>query len=107
MIVYHPNASLINAYNIHTGDLIESLQGHYDRVNCCTFHPIREELYSGGKDHKVLAWTPLFDELDTQEELVNFLRWDIESKLFRWKKKQTIGVMMKVRKEVDPHLVLL
>lgn len=44
------------------------MQAHLDRVNCCVFHPSREELYSGGNDYLVLVWTPLFDEQREEEE---------------------------------------
>lgn len=42
------------------------LQGHYERVNCCVFHPNYEEMYSGSKDRQILVWTPLFDEVQEQ-----------------------------------------
>jgi len=65
-IVFHPNDNMINAYHVHTGALLFQLKGHFDRVNCCLFHPQKEELFSGGNDRQILAWTPLPDEQEAE-----------------------------------------
>lgn len=70
MIVYHPNANMINAYHIHTGKLIGTLQGHYEKVNAVAFHPSKEELYSGANDHMILIFSPSEDENEIEEKLV-------------------------------------
>lgn len=57
-VVFHPNLSNIHSYSIHTGQHVSTLQGHYERVSCCVFHPFLEELYSGGSDCMILKWTP-------------------------------------------------
>jgi DNA excision repair protein ERCC-8 len=68
MLVYHPNLTMVNVYNIHTGIFINQLQGHYDRVNCCIFHPFLVELYSGGRDNQILIWGSTFDQLEEEKE---------------------------------------
>jgi DNA excision repair protein ERCC-8 len=45
------------------------LQGHYDRVNCCVFHPNYQEMYSGSKDRQILVWTPIFDEYHDEQQV--------------------------------------
>ena len=39
MLVYHPNGSVIHAYNIQSGELVGILQGHFDKVELDDFHP--------------------------------------------------------------------
>ncbi len=68
MVAYHPQGNTIHAYSVHTGQLLSTLQAHFDRVNCCIFHPTREELYSGSNDYQILVWTPYFDEKQDEEE---------------------------------------
>jgi DNA excision repair protein ERCC-8 len=41
-VVFHPNGNFVHSYRIHTGELVASLQGHYERVNCCKFRPHTE-----------------------------------------------------------------
>ena len=43
-LVYHPNGNVINVYHIQSGELINTLQGHYEKINCCVFHPNAEVL---------------------------------------------------------------
>jgi len=80
-LVYHPNNTNINVYNIFTGELVHTLKGHYDKVSCCTFHPLHQELYSGGRDQSILAWTPTVsavqEEVQVEEETDN---WSDEEK---------------------------
>ncbi|XP_063901483.1 DNA excision repair protein ERCC-8-like isoform X5 [Zophobas morio] len=61
-LVYVPCHSTIKVYEIHTGELVHVLRGHYETVNALAFHPYLPELYSGGADGKILAWTPTSDE---------------------------------------------
>ena len=60
--VFHPNGNKISGFDVLSGVQSGSLSGHYDIVNCCTFHPFREELYSGSNDRQVLIWTPKLSE---------------------------------------------
>jgi len=68
--VYYPSFNSINVYDIYSGDQVGTLQGHLDKVNCCVFHPVFAELYSGGNDNQILVWTPSQDER-TEEDNSN------------------------------------
>lgn len=57
-LLYTPSANAILVYNVWSGQSYSSLRGHYDLVNCCTFHPQGQELYSGSNDRKILVWAP-------------------------------------------------
>eukprot|EP01132_Coremiostelium_polycephalum_P002572 gene2572-3186_t len=54
--LFHPNGKNINVYNTKTGELVKYLKGHFERVNCCIFHPTQEILYSGSNDQLILVW---------------------------------------------------
>ncbi|XP_066567519.1 DNA excision repair protein ERCC-8 [Amia ocellicauda] len=56
--VFVPCGSAIAVYTLHTGELITTLRGHYNSVDCCDFHADFQDLYSGGKDCNILAWIP-------------------------------------------------
>lgn len=57
-LVYVPSEGNILAYDLHLGFKVKTLLGHYNSVNCCTFHPFHQELYSGANDRNLLIWTP-------------------------------------------------
>mmetsp|Transcript_35876 Transcript_35876/g.57994 ORF Transcript_35876/g.57994 Transcript_35876/m.57994 type:complete len:459 (+) Transcript_35876:115-1491(+) len=56
--VFHPNGDEVWMYEIHSGTLCKRLKGHFEGVNCCVYHPSREEMYSGGADRQILIYTP-------------------------------------------------
>jgi DNA excision repair protein ERCC-8 len=56
-LVYVPSEGNILIYEIHTGNKVKALLGHYNCVNSCIYHPFYHELYSGGNDKNVLVWT--------------------------------------------------
>lgn len=58
-LVFVPCGSSVAVYALHTGQLLTTLRGHYNNINCCHFHPDYQELYSGGKDCNILAWVPV------------------------------------------------
>ena len=60
-IVYVPSENNINVFDVHSGEKISCLRGHYNRVNCCLFHPQTQELFSGGNDRCILTWVPETD----------------------------------------------
>ncbi|XP_054466725.1 DNA excision repair protein ERCC-8 isoform X2 [Anoplopoma fimbria] len=66
--VFVPCESSVAVYAIHTGELVTTLRGHYNNVDCCEFHPDYQELYSGGKDCNILAWIPVLRASDVEEE---------------------------------------
>ncbi|ELR23835.1 CSA protein [Acanthamoeba castellanii str. Neff] len=67
-VLYHPNGSDILALEAHTGRTLSLLRGHFDKVNCCVFHPHLQELYSGGNDNQLLCWVPSMDEAELVED---------------------------------------
>uniref|UniRef100_A0A3B1ITE5 DNA excision repair protein ERCC-8 n=1 Tax=Astyanax mexicanus TaxID=7994 RepID=A0A3B1ITE5_ASTMX len=66
--VFVPCGSSVMVYALHTGEMITTLRGHYNNVDCCEFHPDYQELYSGGKDCNILAWVPVLRGPDTEDE---------------------------------------
>jgi DNA excision repair protein ERCC-8 len=93
-VLYHPNGSDILPLEAHSGRSLGLLRGHFDRVNCCVFHPhlqvrqcstgdrrhcslrlmmttmmmMMQELYSGGNDNQLLCWVPSTDETELEKE---------------------------------------
>ncbi|CAL8251135.1 unnamed protein product [Boreogadus saida] len=66
--VFVPCGSSVAVYGLHSGELVATLRGHYNNVDCCDFHPDYQELYTGGKDCNVLAWIPALRAPDVEEE---------------------------------------
>lgn len=60
-ILFVPNRSNIDLFDIYTGEKIDRLKGHYNAVNCCKYHESTQDLYSGGNDRNILIWTPETD----------------------------------------------
>ena len=67
-IVFVPTENNIDAFNVHTGEQVTCLRGHYNRVNCCTFHAHTHELYSGGNDRCILTWVPDTDAVTAYQQ---------------------------------------
>ena len=70
-VVCVPSDSSIKCLDIKTGEVVNSLSGHYNSVNCCTLHPDYPELYSGGNDRVVLIWSAYRDAAYTQHLEIN------------------------------------
>ncbi|XP_061674368.1 DNA excision repair protein ERCC-8 isoform X2 [Syngnathoides biaculeatus] len=66
--VFAPCGSSVAVYGLHTGDLVTTLRGHYNQVDCCEFHPDHQELYSAGKDGNILAWVPVLRCPDVEDD---------------------------------------
>ncbi|XP_061756685.1 DNA excision repair protein ERCC-8 [Nerophis ophidion] len=62
-----PCGTSVAVYALHTGELVTTLRGHYNQVDCCEFHPHYQELYSAGKDGNILAWVPAPGAQDVEE----------------------------------------
>ena len=56
--LFVPSDSNIKVLDLFRGELISSLSGHYNVVNCCVSHPHSQYLFSGGADRNVLVWVP-------------------------------------------------
>ena len=57
-LVFVPSGSNIEVYEVVTGKHLTTLGGHYNNVNCCTFHQNFQTLFSGANDTNVLVWLP-------------------------------------------------
>uniref|UniRef100_A0A8C4QGQ3 DNA excision repair protein ERCC-8 n=1 Tax=Eptatretus burgeri TaxID=7764 RepID=A0A8C4QGQ3_EPTBU len=57
-VAFVPTDSNISVLDIHSGQLLHELVGHYGIVNCCVYHPLFQEVYSAGSDCNILVWTP-------------------------------------------------
>ncbi|XP_076440823.1 LOW QUALITY PROTEIN: DNA excision repair protein ERCC-8-like [Babylonia areolata] len=57
-LLFVPSNSTIRLYDLFKGEQLTTLSGHYYNVNCCVSHPDSQFLFSGGKDHNLLVWTP-------------------------------------------------
>ncbi|XP_063396376.1 DNA excision repair protein ERCC-8-like [Mytilus trossulus] len=73
-VLFIPNRSNIDMFDVYSGEKIDRLKGHYNSVNCCKFHSPTQDVYSGGNDRNILIWTPdtdssYDDHLKTQSEL--------------------------------------
>ncbi|KAK9791163.1 hypothetical protein WJX73_000510 [Symbiochloris irregularis] len=56
-VLYHPSGSVIQMLRIGGGDELGILRGHMDTVHACAFNPVEHELYTGGSDCQLLAWS--------------------------------------------------
>ena len=57
-IVFVPSETNLEMFLMSTGEKIGTLRGHYNRINCCVFHPHTQEVFSGGNDRCILTWVP-------------------------------------------------
>lgn len=57
-LLYLPCGSSISVYDIMSGEEIQHYNGHYGRVNCTEYNPVRPQLFSGSADCTVLVWEP-------------------------------------------------
>ena len=73
-LVFVPTRSDIIVYEVSSGKHVMTLRGHYNNVNCCTFHSHFQVLYSGGNDCNILAWKP---DMDREQEIVKQSTLDV------------------------------
>ena len=57
-VAFVPSGSSIEVYKMVSGKHVTSLGGHFNNVNCCTFHSRFQALFSGANDTNVLVWLP-------------------------------------------------
>lgn len=70
-LIYVPSDSNIVVFDTQSGMKVNTLLGHYNSVNCCTFHPFRNELYSGANDRNLLIWTPDSEQTRAYDEYLH------------------------------------
>ena len=61
-VVCHPNGKSgeVVLYDVHTGEVLRKIQGHYSAVNACVFRDNgadRQDLFTAGQDGLLLAWS--------------------------------------------------
>ena len=57
-VTFVPSGSSIEVFEVVTGKHVVTLGGHYNNVNCCTFHHHFQALFSGANDTNLLVWLP-------------------------------------------------
>lgn len=57
-VTFVPSGSNIEVFEVVTGKHVATLGGHYNNVNCCTFHRHFQALFSGANDTNLLVWLP-------------------------------------------------
>lgn len=67
-LLYHPSGNNIQVFEVLTGKLVNTLRGHFETVNACIYHPVIQELYSGGNDEHIICWSPTIDEIEEQKD---------------------------------------
>ena len=70
-IVYVPSNSNILVFDAMTGNLLQTLRGHYTQVNGCVYHPDDQSLYSCGNDRNILVWTPYTSTVEAYEDHID------------------------------------
>ncbi len=63
-MLFHPSGSVVQAYDILTGQQQYMLKGHMDAVNACCFNESMQELYTGANDHQICIWSHVSQDLD-------------------------------------------
>lgn len=59
-------------YNIHEGTLKQTYKGHFESINCCSYNPVLNEIYTGSKDRNILIWSPEKQEIFNSKKNNNF-----------------------------------
>uniref|UniRef100_A0A2C9KEL2 DNA excision repair protein ERCC-8 n=1 Tax=Biomphalaria glabrata TaxID=6526 RepID=A0A2C9KEL2_BIOGL len=78
-----PTGSSISTFSLSLpSSKSKHLYGHYNSVNCCTYHEQGNQLISGGNDQKILAWTHKGDQ-DFEEYLCDRQVEKMETKVKR------------------------
>lgn len=56
-LLFHPSGSIMQAYDVTSGQQKYILRGHMDAVNACCFNKVTQDLYTGANDHQICVWT--------------------------------------------------
>lgn len=68
-ILFVPSDSNIEVFDLFKGIHLNTLNGHYNFVNCCISHPDSQYLFSGGTDRNILVWVPSTETEDYDDHL--------------------------------------
>jgi len=61
-ILFHPSGSIVQGFDLLTGQQTMTLKGHMDAVNACCFNEVTQELYTGSNDQQICIWScPMLD----------------------------------------------
>lgn len=66
-VTFVPSGSSIEVFEVVTGKHVVTLGGHYNNVNCCTFHHHFQALFSGANDTNLLVWLPEMNRTTDEE----------------------------------------
>jgi len=56
-------------YDGFKGDLLDKFHAHCDTIRCVTYHPFRQECFTGSNDHTILSYMPCeIFPIDHQED---------------------------------------
>jgi len=67
-LIFFPVGTSIQIIEYESGKHLRKLSGHFGNVNCCEYHPVEQELYSGSSDGQIMVWVPYFDEKNKEIE---------------------------------------
>jgi len=57
-VAFVPSGAHILVLEVATGALLATLRGHFEHIAAVALHTTLHELYSGGLDKQIVAWTP-------------------------------------------------
>jgi DNA excision repair protein ERCC-8 len=61
-VAFVPSSTDVIVYDVEDGHRINSLRGHYHRVNCAVYCSPTRTLFTGSNDRAIVVWTPAVDE---------------------------------------------
>lgn len=67
-LLFHPSGSVIQCFELLTGDHLYNLKGHMDAVNACCFNQATQELYTGSNDHQICTWSTKIHQDEDEED---------------------------------------
>jgi WD40 repeat protein len=67
-----PSQQCLNIYDAFRGDLLDKFHAHYDTIHCVTYHPFRQECFTGSSDHTIISYKPQKDLEKEEEEIIIF-----------------------------------
>ena len=67
-VLFHPSGSIVQCFELLTGEYLYSLKGHMDAINACCFNQATQDLYTGSNDHQICTWSGTNQSLCQREE---------------------------------------